>query len=80
MKWLDDPVDPQGCAVTELCSDKPFKYCCMTVQRTFYTNSRRRWRRHYRLCKRRNRPGTWLQKDDTGVYAWSRMILSENWG
>jgi hypothetical protein len=51
--------------------------------RTFYTNSAYRWRRHYKLCKRRRIPGVWyawFHNPHAAPQYWPRMrVLTKQW-
>jgi hypothetical protein len=74
--YWDEPMDPKGDAYTAFVGDDRFRYAMIVRHKIFYTNSKKRFKRHYRLCRRRWTPGTWFKKDDFGIYRFWRMILS----
>lgn len=76
MNVLDLPLDPDGDAYTSFVGDDRFRYAAIVSHKTFYTNSKKRFKRHYRLCRRRWLPGTWFKKDDFGIFRFWRIILS----
>jgi hypothetical protein len=76
MHWLDGPIDP-GNAFIALGGYSKFKFAIICRHRLLFTNSRTRFKRHYRLACRRGLPGTWF-KYDSGHFRWWRIRLSKN--
>jgi hypothetical protein len=75
MVSLDDPLDPKGDAYTSFIGDERFRYAVICQHKTLYTNSRKRFKRHYRIAKRRGLSGTWFKKN-SGVFQFWRIRLS----
>ena len=78
MSRLDLPLDPEGDSYTQLmCAEVGrFRYAVACRHRIFFTNSKRRWKRHYQAAKRRGLPGTWFVNDGER-FNWSRIRLSD---
>lgn len=83
---LDRPMDPEGDAYTSI-PVKPmnenFKYAVVCRHKTFFTNSKARWKKHYRAASKRKLPGTWFEKEKsygqyTGYFVWKKMRLSSH--
>lgn len=79
MSVLDLPLDPTGCAYSSLyqADRMNFRFAIICHGRTFFTNSKRRWKRHYRAATKRNLPGTWLINRD-GYFVWWKIRLSDD--
>lgn len=73
---FDAPLDPEGDAYTAFVGDDRFRYAIICRHRVLYTNSKRRFKTHYRRARRRWIPGTWFKKDDFGIFRFWRVILS----
>lgn len=71
----DAPLDPDGDAYTSLSSENEFQYAIVCRHRVLYTNSRKRFKRHYRIARKRGLAGTWFKKE-YGVFRWWRIRLS----
>lgn len=74
----DAPLDPEGDAYGDFVGDDRFSYAVVCRHRAFYTNSKRRFKKHYRLARRRSLPGTWFKKDDFGIFRFWRIVLSDD--
>ncbi len=76
-RWLDSPIDPQGDAYAAVVAPRVCQYLIICRHRVLHTNSRRRFKRHYKIARRRWLPGTWLRwNEHDRLYRWWRIILS----
>lgn len=73
---LDSPLDPSGDAYTEMRVAANFRFAVICRHRTLFTNSPRRFKRHYRAASRRGLAGTWFKRQN-GIFVWWRIRLSE---
>jgi hypothetical protein len=82
---LDLPMDPEGDAYTSL-HFKPlnlnFRFAIVCREKTFFTNNKKRWKKHYRAASKRKLSGTWFEQEKsygqyTGYFIWKKMRLSE---
>lgn len=78
MSAFDLPLDPEGDAYTAFLGDDRFRYAIICRGRKHYTNSKKRFKAHYRRASRRGLPGTWFKKDDFGMFRWWKIVLSEH--
>jgi hypothetical protein len=78
---LDKPLDPKGNAYTSLKGDGQFLYAIICDGKIHHTNSKKRWKRHYRAASKRHLSGTWFYwtQDVWGgpdYYTWWRIRLT----
>lgn len=56
-----------------------FKYCILLEDRIYFTNSKRRFKEHYRCSKKRKINGTWMKRrigyNGRYYYSWWRIRM-----
>lgn len=73
---LDTPLDP-GNAYVSTDGGGRFNYAVICRGRKLFTNSKARFKRHYRAARRRGLSGTWFKRRD-GELVWWRIRLSDH--